>query len=83
MIGFGVRRVYDSSQPHGLPGSSVHGIIQARILEWVAMPFAMGSVRITGIIYIRHAKLNTLCKLVLVVPPQPLEVSCYYYPHFI
>ena len=22
---------------HGLPGSSVHGILQARILEWVAM----------------------------------------------
>ena len=22
-----------------LPGSSVHGILQARILEWVAMPF--------------------------------------------
>jgi len=21
---------------HGLPGSSVHGILQARILEWVA-----------------------------------------------
>ena len=25
------------------PGSSVHGIIQARILEWVAMPFSRGS----------------------------------------
>ena len=23
-----------------LPGSSVHGILQARILEWVAMPFS-------------------------------------------
>ena len=23
---------------HGLPGSSVHGILQARALEWVAMP---------------------------------------------
>ena len=32
--------VPDSLQPHGLspPGSSVHGILQARILEWVAMP---------------------------------------------
>ena len=27
------------------PGSSVHGILQARILEWVAMPFARGSFR--------------------------------------
>ena len=25
------------------PGSSVHGILQARILEWVAMPFFRGS----------------------------------------
>ena len=25
------------------PGSSVHGIFQARILEWVAMPFSRGS----------------------------------------
>ena len=25
------------------PGSSVHGILQARILEWVAISFAMGS----------------------------------------
>ena len=26
-----------------LPGSSVHGILQARILEWAAMPFTKGS----------------------------------------
>ena len=26
-----------------LPGSSVHGVLHARILEWVAMPFARGS----------------------------------------
>ena len=25
------------------PGSSVHGILQARILEWVAIPFTKGS----------------------------------------
>ena len=25
------------------PGSSVHGILQARILEWVAFPFSKGS----------------------------------------
>ena len=31
-------------RPHGLclPGSSVHGILQARILEWVAVPFSRG-----------------------------------------
>ena len=26
-----------------LPGSSVHGILQSRILEWVAIPFSRGS----------------------------------------
>ena len=32
----------DSLQPHGLypPGSPIHGILQARILEWVAIPFS-------------------------------------------
>ena len=28
-----------------LPGSSAHGILQARILEWVAVPFSRGSSR--------------------------------------
>ena len=28
---------------YNLPGSSVHGILQARILEWVAFPFSRGS----------------------------------------
>ena len=26
-----------------LPGSSIHGVLKARIVEWVAMPFFMGS----------------------------------------
>ena len=25
------------------PGSCIHGILQARVLEWVAIPFSMGS----------------------------------------
>ena len=35
-----------SLQPYGLcspPGSSVQGILQAKILEWVAMPYSRGS----------------------------------------
>ena len=28
---------------YSLPGSSVHGILQARILEWVAIPFSKES----------------------------------------
>ena len=31
----------DSLRPHGL--YTVHGILQARILEWVAFPFSRGS----------------------------------------
>ena len=27
----------------GLPGSSIHGIFQARVLEWVAISFSRGS----------------------------------------
>ena len=27
-------------QPHGLPGSSVHGIPQTKILEWITIPFS-------------------------------------------
>ena len=30
---------------YGLPGSSVHGTSQARILEWVAISFSRGSCR--------------------------------------
>ena len=35
--------VSTSLWPHGLPGSSVHGILQAGILEWVAGPSSKGS----------------------------------------
>ena len=35
----------NSLRPHGcsLPGFSIHGILQERILEWVAIPFSGGS----------------------------------------
>ena len=42
---------------HGPPGSSVHGILQARILEWVAMPSSRGSSwprDWAGISYVSH-----------------------------
>ena len=37
--------MFNSLRPHELnpPGSSVHGILQARILEWVAILFSSGS----------------------------------------
>ena len=34
-----------------LPGSSVHGILQARILEWIAMPFSRGSSRPRKVVF--------------------------------
>ena len=33
----------DSLRPHEPPGYSVHGILQATILEWVAIPSSRGS----------------------------------------
>ena len=33
---------------HSLPGSSVYGILQARFLEWVAMPSSRGSPALVG-----------------------------------
>ena len=35
---------------HSLPGSSVHGIFQARVLEWSAIAFSMSSVKYIHII---------------------------------
>ena len=37
--------VSNSLQPHGLWGSSAHGILQARILEWVAISSSRVSFR--------------------------------------
>ena len=34
------------------PGSSVHGIFQARILEWVAIPFSRGSSQLRDRTYV-------------------------------
>ena len=33
----------DSVHPYGLPGFSVHGILQTRILEWIAISSSRGS----------------------------------------
>ena len=35
--------IFCDLRDHSLPGFSVHGIFQAGILEWVAMPFSRGS----------------------------------------
>ena len=36
------------------PGSSVHGILQARILEWIAVPFSRGSSRPRDLTPVSH-----------------------------
>ena len=54
-----------------LPGSSVHGIFQARILEWVAMPSSRGSSRPrdwTHVLCLLHSKVGSLP---LVPPGKP------------
>ena len=38
-----------------LPGSSVHGISQARILQWVAIPFSRALFNATGQYICLHA----------------------------
>ena len=35
--------ILHDSTDYNLPGSSVHGILQAKILDWVAIPFLRGS----------------------------------------
>ena len=44
---------------HSLPGSSVHGFLQARILEWVAIPFSRGE----GLIPTQGSNPSLLCLL--------------------
>ena len=39
---------------YSLLGSSVHGILQARILEWVAIPFSRGSSQLRDPIQVSH-----------------------------
>ena len=44
--GLGCSVLSNSLQPYGLyspPGSSVHGILQERVLQWVTMPYSGGS----------------------------------------
>ena len=46
-----------------LPGSSVHGILQARILEWVAASFSRGSSQLRDGTQVSHiASTLTTCK---------------------
>ena len=44
-----------------LPGSPLHGILQARVLEWIAISFSRGSSQLrdrTGVSYIPGTQFN-------------------------
>ena len=63
-----------------LPGSSVHGILQARLLEWGAIPFSRRSsrprdwtqvVHIAGRFFTIWATRDTLCMALAMCTPWP------------
>ena len=41
---------------YSLPGSSAHGILQARILDWVAMPISRGSSQFSNLKKLKKKK---------------------------
>ena len=53
----------------GPPGSSVHGILQARILEWVAMPCSRGSSRPRDRTCVSYVYLHQQAGSLLPAPP--------------
>ena len=46
-----------------LPGSSVHGVLQARVLEWVVIPFSRGSSRPRAQTWFSHVQADSLAYL--------------------
>ena len=69
--------VSDSLQPHGLrpPGSSIHGISQAIILEWVAISSSRGSCWPRDWTCLLHRELNSLPPIHLESPSE--GYSCH------
>ena len=78
------------------PSSSVHGILQARTLEWVAIPFSRGSSRpreqtcvsctagrFFTIWATREAQIHTYLHLILQVFLAPTSFSRYYLASFL
>ena len=52
-----------------LPGSSIHGILQARILEWIAISFSRGSFQIAATAAKSLQSYPTLCDPIDGSPP--------------
>ena len=53
------------------PGSSVHMILQARILEWVAMPFSRGSPQTQDWTHVSYVSCTGKSYLPLMLPGKP------------
>ena len=70
-----------------LPGSSVHGILQARILEWVAVPSSRGSSWLRDGAWISCGSCITGRFFTIEPPGKPIHTSAYskcsYSVHFI
>ena len=60
------------SVDYNLPSSSVHGISQAKILEWVAIPFSRGSSWLNQIQGLNPGLLH--CRQIL-LPSEPSTLS--------
>ena len=65
----------DCSSP---PGSSVHGIFQARVLEWVAIPFSRGSSRPRDWTHVSWV--SCIAGRILTTEPLGKSFSCAYWP---
>ena len=57
------------------PGSSVHGILQARILKWVAVPFSKGSSRPRD-----WTQVSRICRLILYRLSHQASERLYFFP---
>ena len=57
-----------------LPGSSVHGIFQARILDWIAVPFSRGSSQSRDQTRVSHIAGSLYCWATREAPPNCVNV---------
>jgi len=85
---------FASSMDCSLPGSSVYGISQARILDWVAISFSRGSSQRSGglliswVVHIHDARfimempLSFLLLVIVLSYNKPLEIKANHQGYF-
>ena len=66
--------VSNSLQPHSTPGSSVHGIFQARVLQWVAVSYS-GYLPNPGMEPVFPAPPALVGRLFIPAPPEKSHMS--------